>query len=253
MAFWVQHKMRDSLSQPYFQVSACLFLENVPEHKQLALSEEWLYRVLCKVAQLSTQIPCWLPAHMIIRCCPITNQSFLLTWYHSRPLKKSVCILSLKYHVDSSHCSSLEVILSITTANWILLSYSASFLPSGWWSRLRYHLPPSLGGRACPTEVMRGWEMVLPLTSESRLCILQGLLMSGPDGVGAGELANWTSQVTCRPRSGTLNWPTSSSTPLMNYWSTWRGQFYRSTTVGSPWRRTETGYWRGVPVGFQYW
>jgi hypothetical protein len=74
----------------------------------------------------------------------------------------------------------------------------------------------------------------------------------------AGELAlvtpvHWSTQLPPRPRSRALSWPTQTSTPSMNCWSTWRCQSCRSETPGSSWHRATIGYPRGVPVRSQYW
>lgn len=56
-----------------------------------------LYRALRKIAYLSMYILLWLPACMIIRCCIITNQSFLFALCHDQ------LALSIHIHKESPH------------------------------------------------------------------------------------------------------------------------------------------------------
>lgn len=72
--------------------------------------------------------------------------------------------------------------------------------------------------------------------------------------MGAGEPADWPTQLPPGLRCSDLTWPTPSSTPAMKSWSMWRDQCWCSKDVGSPWHKTTTKYlnvsqWRSTTDG----
>jgi hypothetical protein len=72
-----------------------------------------------------------------------------------------------------------------------------------------------------------------------------------PSGGSIGELAGCPAQISLRPKSRALNWPTWTSTSLINCWSSRRGLSDRSKTIWSLWHRAKMRYLREVLVRCQ--
>lgn len=71
-------------------------------------------------------------------------------------------------------------------------------------------------------------------------------------GVSSGELTSWINQITPRTKSRDPNCPTTTSIPLINCCTMWRGWPNGFKTIGSSWHRATSGYLREVPARLQY-